>query len=470
MRFLLSIGLSAVCFGALAGLTQPQAAQAQDRTVTAPAAATTSTRPATLLGRRSGSAFKLACREDEVVIGLSGLTTPQGLSRLALRCQGFDAGRGVFTGEAAWRGGGPGDDGDYFRRDCPKGFTLTRFDAVGISRAQVTGFTPVCLAIARGVSGERRLAAVGPRAGRQRLGCKRGVVGLTGFGDTAVTAFSLSCGALPPPPGSTGRPVPPAHQGRPVTVTQEQACKLVCEARNARSRGVGPNTGPRVEALSRRGHQTLTCLCEPAARPGPAPAPQPDPEPAPEPDPDPQPAPQPDPEPAPEPEPEPAPEPAPEPQPAPQQGLTEAEKEEFLTAHNTYRAQHCVPALTWSDEAATMAQAWAEEIVASGIFQHSPSDRRMGHGENMAAGYPTPQAVVDAWYSEVSDYTYTPGLSQPQNFSDVGHFTQVVWANTQAVGCGRANGGPYNRYWVCNYYPPGNYGNQYTENVKPLCQ
>lgn len=49
---------------------------------------------------------------------------------------------------------------------------------------------------------------------------------------------------------------------------------------------------------------------------------------------------------------------------------------------------------------------------------------------------------------------------------EIGHYTQVVWATTTAVGCaaiGYTEGDPnttvmpYQQLYVCNYGPPGNY-------------
>jgi pathogenesis-related protein 1 len=41
-----------------------------------------------------------------------------------------------------------------------------------------------------------------------------------------------------------------------------------------------------------------------------------------------------------------------------------------------------------------------------------------------------------------------------------GHYTQVMWNNTQSVGCGLRTTctGTYATMISCNYYPPGNYG------------
>jgi cysteine-rich secretory protein 1/2/3 len=62
-------------------------------------------------------------------------------------------------------------------------------------------------------------------------------------------------------------------------------------------------------------------------------------------------------------------------------------------------------------------------------------------------------AAVKAWHSEVSMFTYG---GTKNDFSAVGHYTQVVWAKTHKVGCGFARcqdaKGVFFNY-VCNYCP-----------------
>ena len=127
--------------------------------------------------------------------------------------------------------------------------------------------------------------------------------------------------------------------------------------------------------------------------------------------------------------------------------------QQWLVAHNRYRALHGAPALQWSSAIASGAQAYAD-TCPSGHSATTP------YGENLAWGYPDVQSVVDAWYGEEASYDYTkPGFS-----SATGHFTQVVWRGTTEVGCGQSSRCSWPA-WVCRYNPPGNYLGEFSGNV-----
>lgn len=135
----------------------------------------------------------------------------------------------------------------------------------------------------------------------------------------------------------------------------------------------------------------------------------------------------------------------------------------IVDAHNRYRAKHCGGPLTWSPQLATIAQTWANSLRDKGcMFGHSGSS----YGENLAAGTTgslTPEAVAAMWYDEIAKYKFPAG-----GFSmTTGHFTQVVWKQTTAIGCGvvTCNGMDI---WVCNYDPAGNVEGQYPAQVKPV--
>lgn len=124
-----------------------------------------------------------------------------------------------------------------------------------------------------------------------------------------------------------------------------------------------------------------------------------------------------------------------------------------------------LPPLSWSCEVADVAQAYADELAATMNCDlvHSGGD----YGENLywSSGFqPTPQDVVDAWASEEPCYSYDVFPDQcsvvPGQCDVCGHYTQMVWRNTEVVGCAMAECGQA-QVWVCNYDPPGNYLTQY---------
>lgn len=126
---------------------------------------------------------------------------------------------------------------------------------------------------------------------------------------------------------------------------------------------------------------------------------------------------------------------------------------DIVAAHNSVRSKVGVPPLFWSDELAQTAQNWANTLIANGAFAHRQGGQ---YGENLfeIAGFnasSTPNNVVGAWAAESAHYSY-----EANSCSGVcGHYTQVVWRDTKAVGCGVARD-ERREVWVCNYAPFGN--------------
>jgi len=123
----------------------------------------------------------------------------------------------------------------------------------------------------------------------------------------------------------------------------------------------------------------------------------------------------------------------------------------MLNAHNGIRAQVGVPPLAWSANLAAVAQDWANRLLGTNYLSHRPSNH---YGENLysiSGGTVTPGQVVAAWADEVRGYDPYSGACR----GVCGHYTQIVWRATRAVGCAVATDG-YREVWVCNYDPPGN--------------
>lgn len=139
----------------------------------------------------------------------------------------------------------------------------------------------------------------------------------------------------------------------------------------------------------------------------------------------------------------------------------------ILNTHNNYRNNvnppaTVMPQLTWSDDLATNASKWA----ANCKFAHSGSPNV---GENIyvtsmrtpnIAAFDASQAV-NSWGGEKQYYSY--GNCCPD--MNTGHYTQIIWANTDKTGCAVQdcpsidgvswpNGGTL---VVCQYSPPGNW-------------
>ncbi len=63
-----------------------------------------------------------------------------------------------------------------------------------------------------------------------------------------------------------------------------------------------------------------------------------------------------------------------------------------------------------------------------------------------------------AWFSEKSK-------CKPTNLEDCLHFSQVVWKNTKSFGLGVCNITNNGLIFVGNYYPRGNYKDQFAQNI-----
>jgi pathogenesis-related protein 1 len=134
--------------------------------------------------------------------------------------------------------------------------------------------------------------------------------------------------------------------------------------------------------------------------------------------------------------------------------LNANEIKQLLNVHNQVRAEVGVSALAWSPSLAHYAQNWSNHLSSTICnLQHRQPNQ---YGENIFMGTQGAYQAKDAvfsWAAEKKDYH--GGVLTQSNWHPAGHYTQVVWRNTQQVGCGKSLCGG-NMILVCNYQPAGN--------------
>lgn len=146
----------------------------------------------------------------------------------------------------------------------------------------------------------------------------------------------------------------------------------------------------------------------------------------------------------------------------------------MLAAQNQWRSEVAVAELRWSETLQQRAEKWASELKRG-------NDCRMKHSgpaENLywAGALKTANAkdgngnwiwqnslqtiteadVANDWASEKQWYDYASNTCGAPTGKSCGHYTQMVWRDSQEVGCARAVCDDFSQVWVCNYEPAGN--------------
>jgi pathogenesis-related protein 1 len=136
---------------------------------------------------------------------------------------------------------------------------------------------------------------------------------------------------------------------------------------------------------------------------------------------------------------------------------------DFLAHHNMARAEFNVAPLKWDASIATYAQEWAEYLAKKKkcklLHRDDLEKNPENFGENLywisSGDHFEPVRASLNWYEEKP-------LFEKNNFRfnhqvDMGHYTQMIWANTTHVGAGYAQCPSGAIIVVANYDPPGNY-------------
>ena len=132
----------------------------------------------------------------------------------------------------------------------------------------------------------------------------------------------------------------------------------------------------------------------------------------------------------------------------------------LLAIHNMERARVHAPPLRWDPNLAASAASYGRVLARLGRLQHSPRAIRIGQHENLwmgTRGHFAPEQMVGAWVSERAYFRpgVFPYVSRTGRWSDVGHYTQMIWKGTTHVGCAIQASQRWD-YLICRYSPPGN--------------
>lgn len=132
----------------------------------------------------------------------------------------------------------------------------------------------------------------------------------------------------------------------------------------------------------------------------------------------------------------------------------------LLNVHNAERDRINLPRLKWNRALEREAADWARVLSHRGTLEHADHAMRNGTGENLwmgTAGHWNVETMVGMFIEEKRHYRHAdfPNISRTGNWADVGHYSQIVWRDTQEVGCAvvTARG---NDVLVCRYWPAGN--------------
>lgn len=123
---------------------------------------------------------------------------------------------------------------------------------------------------------------------------------------------------------------------------------------------------------------------------------------------------------------------------------------DILQLTNKIRAEHSLQSLTWNTALAHTASEHCADMVTRDYFSHNspegitPFDRMHSAGiryiyaaENIAAGQPDPQSVINAW------------MDSPE------HRANILNPNLREIGAAYSRGGTYGIYWAQEFATAG---------------
>ncbi|CAM4610132.1 peptidase inhibitor 16 isoform X1 [Lepidochelys kempii] len=155
--------------------------------------------------------------------------------------------------------------------------------------------------------------------------------------------------------------------------------------------------------------------------------------------------------------------------------LTDDDKRLIVEMHNQFRSQVSPPAadmlkMSWAPDLEAFAKAYAAKC----IWGHNKERGRRGENLFAITDEMDVEMALEQWYNEHEHYNLTTSKCTVGQMC--GHYTQVVWANSERVGCGmqfcktlHGVEDPDLYLLVCNYDPPGNVRGRKPYKEGPPC-
>jgi hypothetical protein len=130
-----------------------------------------------------------------------------------------------------------------------------------------------------------------------------------------------------------------------------------------------------------------------------------------------------------------------------------------FAAQNAARKELGLAPLTWNGRLAIAAKQWAGHLANTGGFDHGVGSGS-GQGENLwkgTRGAYSPEEMADAWIGEKRYFRpgRFPNVSTTGDWKTVGHYSQIIWRQTNEVGCAIESSSDSD-ILVCRYANPGN--------------
>jgi hypothetical protein len=135
-------------------------------------------------------------------------------------------------------------------------------------------------------------------------------------------------------------------------------------------------------------------------------------------------------------------------------------EDRLLALHNRERRATGARPLVWDRSLAAAAASYGPALERLGKLAHSPANSRRGQGENLWMGTRNAyelEEMAGSWAAEKSLLRpgIFPAVSRSGHWSDVAHYTQMIWKGTTRVGCAIRKGRKWD-FLICRYSPHGN--------------